>query len=183
MGKAVNNPANFLTVSEVLFYHVHVVGTITAKQLAQAGGVALTNAVRWTQSPQNGGSVPSLRHWFGLLAKLPRQIVDDLRAVEAAAVGRGPTVDDRELDVNRDGRVDLDDALDSDVNAMRAVTEAIEQVRRVQQAGHSISEVDAMGMLSTLNKGHRALQSAVEILKRHTMASNGSGDGRMRLAQ
>jgi len=119
----------------------------TAQELAELSGVAPSTVYRWIA----GESEPDFDAVRMLLRHLPR--VEAQRAILTAFTAGTPWQHyaiDAELDVNHDGRVDDNDALDASIEAVQAAGASLAAVR--EACKDRVLEADqAARVISMLN--------------------------------
>ena len=120
----------------------------TAKEIGELSGVSTSTVYRWI----SGQSQPDYDSIRLLVRHMPRK-----EAQEAILAGFAAGTDwqfnhmDLELDVNDDGRVDVDDALDAAINMMRGAAETLAQLRAAQN-GEPMDADKTLQQVALLNQ-------------------------------
>lgn len=119
-----------------------------AKEIAELAGVSSSTVYRWIA----GQSQPDFDSIRLLVRLLPHQRAQ--RALIDAFLGGSnwtATATEFDLDVNHDGRVDADDALDASVTAMKTSSDALQTVRAASRGRHLDSE-ETLELIALLNQ-------------------------------
>lgn len=133
---------------------------ISAADVADATGASLSTAYRWMQ----GESEPPYSQLRALCRELPaeaaEQIVRDLIGSRFTLIA----AEDADPDINGDGRVDVNDALDGAITCTRDANHMLEQVRDATRDGQiTQKEVTTIHMAGVeLGRSARRLVSAAE---------------------
>ena len=120
----------------------------TAKELGELAGVSTSTVYRWIA----GQSQPDFDSIRLLVRHLPEP-----RAQEAILMAFTAGTDwqcthmQLELDVNDDGRVDADDALDASIDAVKAASDSLNRVR-VAHRGEILSGDETIQLIGKLNQ-------------------------------
>ena len=133
-----------------------------ANEIAQLTGVATSTVYRWI----SGESEPDFHSMRLLVKHLPDQraqcaIVD---AFLAGTPWHAKSIETN-LDVNRDGRVDVNDALDACIESVQAAGESLSQVR-VATSQKLITSSQCANLVSLLNEVIRDCTAAEQVLMR-----------------
>ena len=147
-------------------------GLTSAKEIGELTGVAPSTVYRWI----NGQSEPSFNAVRMLIRHLPNREAQ-ARILSAIITGTGWqfAASDNELDVNDDGRVDTDDALDSCIRSVHIAGEALTQVRGACKDG-VISQQEATTVIALLRGVVRECNVTQAILAQITEARRRAKD-------
>ena len=119
----------------------------SAREISELAGVSTSTVYRWIA----GESQPDFNSIRLLLRhmRLP-QAQEGLLSAFAAGTDWQFVHNDHDLDVNDDGNVDADDALDASIASMKAAAQSLEKVRTASRDGALTSE-QTLRLLSSLN--------------------------------
>lgn len=162
MGKRTDNLA-YASLDELLMELVER-GVITRKQL----GLAAMRSRDWAERLVRGETLPGWDELRLLIQNLPQDAVTEIFLLLLCNTRwNPPTLNDEaaELDVNNDGKINLDDALDSAINGSHAAQEALEKVRQAQANG-DFSSLTVTDIAATIGRSWRANDAVVRILRR-----------------
>lgn len=110
---------NFATIADVLEYHCEA-GNTKRHLIAKAARVSESTVSRWV----HGETAPNFDEAMRLIERLPRIVGDSIRELI-------PPADEfrsDELDLNRDTRIDLDDAMQGVIDSGRSQQMALSEV-------------------------------------------------------
>jgi len=97
-----------------------------AKEIGELTGVSTSTVYRWLA----GQSQPDFDSVRLLIRHLPKQEAQQaILATVTAGTSWAVTNNELELDVNHDGQVDVEDAVDSAIGMVRDAAEALERIR------------------------------------------------------
>ena len=136
-------------------------GQTSAREIGELTGVAPSTVYRWLR----GDSQPEFDAVRLLVRHLknPKAVEAILIAFIAGAPWRFQRVE-TPLDVNRDGVVDANDALDSAITAVRGAARSLDAVRESARSKGGIDREAAVGLLSQLNDVIRSCAVTQQIL-------------------
>lgn len=122
----------------------------SAREIGELAGVSTSTVYRWIA----GESQPDFHSIRLLLRHMPHPAAQEaiLLAFTAGTAWLFARAE-AELDVNADGRVDAEDALDASVAAVKSAAESLERVREACRAG----DISAEEALSLIAKLHHAM--------------------------
>ena len=132
----------------------------TAREISELTGVAPSTVYRWI----NGRCEPDFNAIRLLLRHLPNRAAQE--AILTAFVAGTPwrmTLGDGDLDVNHDGSVNGDDALDATIAAACNAAEALKEVRAATQRS-PITPEQALHAIRLLNDVARTCSVSQQVL-------------------
>lgn len=119
----------------------------SAREVAELAGVSTSTVYRWI----SGQSQPDFDSIRLLVRHLPhRKAQQALLDVLVTGTCWQLSHAELELDVNHDGRIDADDALDASVEAVRCAAESLTTVRDASRGQHLDAE-QTLRLISLLN--------------------------------
>lgn len=119
----------------------------TAREIGELAGVSTSTVYRWI-ARQSQPDFDSIRL---LVRHLPsNEGQEAIINVFTAGTCWNCTHDNLELDVNDDGRIDADDALDASIEAVRSSGRSLAQVRTASR-GHALSPEETLELIAQLN--------------------------------
>jgi len=131
-----------------------------ARELADLAGVSTSTVYRWIA----GESQPDFDSVRLLLRHLPnRKAQESLLGAFCAGTGWSFTLNELELDVNADGKVDTEDALDAAISTVGHASDALKQTRAAAQADKLNAE-QALQLIQTLNQTVRHCSVVQQVL-------------------
>lgn len=121
----------------------------TARELGDLAGVSTSTVYRWI----NGESQPD----FDAIRLLLRHLKNHKAQQEILSVFTSGTAwqlvyVDQDLDVNQDGRIDAQDALDACINAVQHTAESLRHVRAGTRPGTRLDSDQIVEILNMLNQ-------------------------------
>ncbi len=120
----------------------------TVKEIGELAGVSPSTVYRWIA----GQSQPDFNAIRLLIRHLPNpQAQDALISLLTTGTGWRLTRQILDLDVNHDGRVDTDDALDAAIRAVHAAGDSLRAVRDSARDG-VVSREEAVALIAQLNE-------------------------------
>ncbi|WP_200761554.1 helix-turn-helix domain-containing protein [Poriferisphaera corsica] len=120
----------------------------TAKEIGELSGVSTSTVYRWI----SGQSQPDFDSIRLLVRHMPRKEAQEaLLSVYSAGTAWQYSHMDLELDVNDDGVVDVEDALDAAINMMRNAAETLAQLRAVRN-GEPMDPEKTLQQIALLNE-------------------------------
>ena len=132
----------------------------TAREIGELTGVAPSTVYRWVR----GESQPDFDSIRLLVRHLKNpQAVQAILCAFTAGSGWQFSQNNGELDVNRDGRINAADALDTSIDAVHSAARSLEQVRESCRSG-AISRETAVQLLALLNQVIRQCTTTQQIL-------------------
>jgi hypothetical protein len=102
--------------------------------------------------------------------RFAQAVVDELLRSSGLSATIQPRQSRSELDINHDGKIDCDDALDWLIKDSRSRQEALERIRQHSQC-NSLSEMDRQRVLLMLNEDARCISETKEILQHYESQS------------
>jgi AcrR family transcriptional regulator len=122
-------------------------GATSAREVAELAGVSTSTVYRWV----SGQSQPDFDSVRLLIRHLPnRKAQQALLDVLITGTCWQLSHAELDLDVNHDGRIDTDDALDASVEAVRCAAESLATVRDANR-GQSLSADQTLRLIALLN--------------------------------
>lgn len=119
----------------------------SAREIGELAGVSTSTVYRWIA----GESQPDFHSIRLLLRHMPHPLAQEaILTAFAAGTCWQFSRHDMDLDVNADGRVDVEDALDASVAAVKASADSLERVREACHSGQLDAE-DTLRLIATLN--------------------------------
>ncbi|QQE10853.1 helix-turn-helix transcriptional regulator [Planctomycetota bacterium] len=120
----------------------------TAKEIGELSGVSTSTVYRWI----SGQSQPDYDSIRLLVRHMPRKEAQEA-ILSSFAAGTDWQFNhmDLELDVNDDGKIDVDDALDAAIKMMRDSAETLSQIRAVQN-GEPLDSEKILQQIALLNQ-------------------------------
>ncbi|WP_432797810.1 helix-turn-helix domain-containing protein [Poriferisphaera sp. WC338] len=120
----------------------------TAKEIGELSGVSTSTVYRWI----SGQSQPDYDSIRLLVRHLPnRKAQEAILASFSAGTSWQFEHMELELDVNDDGRIDVDDALDAAIKMMRGSAETLTQLRAAQN-GETMDSEKTLQQIALLNQ-------------------------------
>lgn len=122
--------------------------TTTAKEIGELAGVSTSTVYRWI----NRESQPDFDSIRLLVRHLPQpQAQEAILAVFTAGCHWQFTHAQVDLDVNQDGKVDENDALDACIETVRAACESMQEIRNGTRQGRDLTSDETLRILTLLN--------------------------------
>jgi len=131
-----------------------------AREMADLAGVSTSTVYRWIA----GDSQPDFDSVRLLLRHLPNRKAQE--ALLAAFTGGTEWTFSRvemDLDINHDGKIDVDDALDAAIETVHSSAEALKQTRAASRTD-TIKAEEAMHLIQTLNQTVRHCSVVQQVL-------------------
>ena len=135
-------------------------GHTSAREIGEMAGVSTSTVYRWI----SGQSQPDFDSIRLLVRHLPRREAQE--ALISAFTAGTPwqfTHQDLELDVNDDGVIDAEDALDASVEAVKTAGETLRRVRAATR-GKPLTADEILQVISQLNHVSRQCMIAERVL-------------------
>jgi predicted transcriptional regulator len=132
----------------------------TAREIGELAGVSTSTVYRWIA----GESQPDFNAVRLLLRHIPHPRAQEaILGVFASGTSWQFLHADLELDINSDGRVDAEDAMDASCKAVRAAAESLQTVRAACR-GKSPTAEETLDMIALLNQVVRHCTIAQRVL-------------------
>lgn len=132
----------------------------TAREIGELAGVSTSTVYRWI----SGETQPDFNSVRLLLRHLTHpRAQEELLGCFTSGTPWHFTRSELELDVNRDGRIDAEDALDASCGAVKAAADSMDQVRGACR-GKLPSAEDTLEMIALLNQVVRQCTVAQRVL-------------------
>ena len=135
-------------------------GTTTAREIGELAGVSTSTVYRWT----NGDSRPDFDSVRLLVRLLPSP--EGQEAILGAFINGTPWQvqhSQTNLDVNQDGQVDVEDALDAAIDIVRAAAHSLTRIRSAHQDSKFTAE-DVIEVADLLNRVSRQCNITQQVL-------------------
>ncbi len=145
----------FATLAEVLECHLEA-GTIKRFHIARAARVSESTVARWV----HGETQPNFDESMTLIEKLPRVVSDSIRELIPPA----NDIPSKDLDLNHDYTVGMDDALQGAIESGRMQQDALEQIHKAIQAGVTLSSYQRLQITDTIAEQMRMLAKMQQII-------------------
>lgn len=121
--------------------------TTSAREIGELAGVSTSTVYRWI----NRESQPDFDSIRILLKTFPqRKAQEALVSVFTAGTNWSPMFQEHDLDVNHDGKVDAEDALDACIETVRHAAETLHAIRKNLQNRKTLTAEQTIDVLSLL---------------------------------